>query len=74
MTKKDGYEVKQLHTVEIPNPHLNAHTILHKTAKGIVLTTTTNARWRGWADSKLTEAEIKQDFEWAWQWAKKVER
>jgi hypothetical protein len=22
--------------------------------------------------TKLTESEIKQDFEWAWQWAKQV--
>ncbi|HFI0264716.1 TPA: DUF1642 domain-containing protein [Streptococcus suis] len=63
-----GYQVEQeqLYTVEIPNPNLNAHTILQKAEKGLVLVVVTNARWRGWADSKLTESEIKQDFEWAW--------
>ena len=70
-----GYEIEQekLYTVEIPNPNLKAHTILHKAEKGIVLVTVTNARWRGWAEIKLTEAEIKKDFEWAWQWAEEVE-
>jgi hypothetical protein len=32
-----------------------------------------NPRWKGWWSSKLTEAEIKKDFEWAWKWAKPVE-
>ena len=70
-----GHEIEKekLYTVEIPNPHLNAHTVLHKTEKGIAMVTVTNARWRGWADSKLTEAEIKQDFEWTFQFAKPVE-
>ena len=70
----DGYEVKKekLYTVEIPNPNLNAHAILQKTKEGIVLTSVTNARWKGWKSSKLTEAEIKKDFGWAWQFAKEV--
>ena len=25
------------------------------------------------SNAKLTESEIKQDFEWAWKWAKEVE-
>ena len=69
----DGYEVEQekLYTVEIPNPNLNAHTILQKTENGIVLVGITDAIWKGWEwrdweNSKLTEAEIKKDFEWAW--------
>ena len=72
-----GYEVEQekLYTVEIPNPNLNAHVVLQKTGDGLVLVTVGNARWRGWESSKLTEAEIKQDFEWAWDvgFAKEVE-
>lgn len=70
-----GYEVEkeQLYTVEIPNPNLNAHTILQKTGAGIVLVTVGNARWKGWESSKLTEAEIKQDFDFLWQFAKEVE-
>ena len=66
-------EQEKLYTVEIPNPNLNDHTILQKTNNGIVLIGVTHARWRGWENSKLTEAEIKQDFEWAWQFAKEVE-
>ena len=71
----DGYKVEQekLYTVEIPNPNLNAHVVLQKTGDGLVLVTVGNARWRGWESSKLTEAEIKQDFEWAFQFAKPVE-
>ena len=71
----DGYEVEKekLYTVEIPNPNLKVHTILQKVGEGIVLIMVTNARWRGWAESKLTEAEIRKDFEWAWQWATEVE-
>ena len=70
-----GYEVKQekLYTVEIPNPNLNAHVVLQKTGDGLVLVTVGNAGWAEWESSKLTESEIKQDFEWAWQWAKEVE-
>ena len=69
-----GYEIekKKLYTVEIPNPNLNAHTILQKTGAGIVLVTVGNARWKGWESSKLTEAEIKQDFDFLWQFAKEV--
>lgn len=66
-------EKEKLYTVEIPNPNLNAHTILQKTDNGIVLIGVRHARWRGWENSKLTESEIKQDFDWAWQFAKEVE-
>ncbi|WP_105125698.1 DUF1642 domain-containing protein [Streptococcus suis] len=71
----NGFEVEQeqLYTVEIPNPNLNTHTILQKKGKGLVLVTVTNARWKGWENSKLTESEIKEDFEWAWQFAVPME-
>ena len=70
-----GYEVEKekLYTVKIPNPNLNAHAILQKTKEGIVLVLVGNARWKGCKSSKLTEAEIKEDFEWAFRWAKEVE-
>ena len=70
----DGYEIEKeiLYTVEIPNPNLNVHAILQKTGAGIVLVTVGNARWKGWESSKLTEAEIKQDFDFLWQFAKEV--
>ena len=71
----DGYEVEteKLYTVEIPNPNLNAHVVLQKTGDGLVLVTVGNAGWAEWESSHLTEAEIKQDFEWAFQFAKPVE-
>ena len=71
----DGYKVEKekLYTVEIPNPNLNAHVVLQKTEKGLVLVTVGNARWKGWESSKLTESEIKQDFDFLWQFAKEVE-
>ena len=70
-----GYEIEQekLYTVEIPNPNLNAHVVLQKTGDGLVLVTVGNARWRGWESSKLTEAEIRKDFDFLWQFAKEVE-
>ncbi|MBY5022165.1 DUF1642 domain-containing protein [Streptococcus suis] len=71
-----GYEIEQekLYTVEIPNPHVNAYTVLQKQRDNIVLVgTPKNSGWRDWGMSQLTEAEIKQDFEWAWQFAKEVE-
>ena len=73
----DGYEIEQekLYTVEIPNPNINARTVLQKTKKGLVLVTVGNTGWAKWESSKLTESEIKQDFEWAWDagFAKEVE-
>ena len=73
----DGYEIEQekLYTVEIPNPNLKAHVVLQKTGDGLVLVTVGNAGWAEWESSKLTEAEIKKDFEWAWDagFAKEVE-
>ena len=71
----NGYTVEQekLYTVEIPNPNLNAHVVLQKTGDGLVLVTVGNAGWAEWESSKLTESEIKKDFEWAFQFAKEVE-
>ncbi|WP_217451723.1 DUF1642 domain-containing protein, partial [Streptococcus suis] len=76
----DGYEVEQeqLYTVEIPNPNATHDDvyILGRTLSGSI------AIWRSIgrngnknydSDFQLTESEIKQDFEWAWQWAKPVE-
>ena len=73
----DGYtvEAEKLYTVEIPDPHgLYKIRYLFRNSAG-------NIRIGGSdyrdifldAETHLTEAEIKQDFEWAWQWAKEVE-
>lgn len=67
----DGYTIEQerLYTVEIPNPNATHDDvyILGRNLSGSV------SIWRGIGDIrdydsnfKLTEAEIKQDFEWAW--------
>lgn len=71
----DGYEIEQekLYTVEIPNPHVDTHTILQKWNNIVLIATPKNSGWRDWEMSQLTESEIKQDFEWAWQFAKEVE-
>ena len=75
-----GYEVeyevekKKLYTVELPNPNAGGHVVLCKTSDGIVsIAFSGMARWRGGKNFQLTESEIKEDFEWAWQFAKEVE-
>ena len=70
-----GYEVEKekLYTVEIPNPNDSVHTILHRTEKGIIISYSTDENYKNIKQNQLTEAEIKQDFEWAWQFAKEVD-
>ena len=62
-----GYEVEteKLYTVEIPNP--NGLVICLERLEGgkIALSTL--------GGSKLTESEIKQDFDFLWQFAKEVD-
>lgn len=73
---KFGYEVEKekLYTVEIPNPHGLGHSILVKDMyKNIFITHVMNSDWRKSKVNQLTEAEIKKDFEWAWQFAEEVE-
>ena len=76
MMHKFGYEIEKekLYIVEIPNPHsyIDNHSRLARNYKGKVVLEVQD--WLNTFESyKLTEAEIKQDFEWAWQWAKEVE-
>jgi hypothetical protein len=63
----DGYTVEQekLYTVEIPNPN-GVVVCLERLDRGKIALSTLG-------ESELTEAEIKQDFEWAFQFAKPVE-
>ncbi|MFM0777695.1 DUF1642 domain-containing protein [Streptococcus suis] len=74
-----GFEIEQekLYTVEIPNPVLTDNsdsvTVLMKIDSGVVLTDVVNYIGRNQEPVyQLTESEIKQDFEWAWQFAKEV--
>ena len=73
-----GYEIEKekLYTVEIPNPNIigNEHTVLVKNGfKKIVMVRVFGDNWRTAKGYHLTEAEIKKDFKWAWQFAKEVE-
>ncbi|MCQ8272062.1 DUF1642 domain-containing protein, partial [Streptococcus suis] len=78
----DGYEIEQekLYTVEIPNPVLTDNsdsvTVLMKIDSGVILTDVVNYIGRKQEPVyQLTESEIKEDFEWAWDagFAKEVE-
>ena len=70
-----GYEVEKekLYTVELPNPNKTDYCVLRKNNEDKVDITLYYIDW--WRDDKstwLTESEIKQDFEWAWKFAKEV--
>lgn len=72
-----GYEVEKekLYTVEIPNPNGFIRLVLCKDCDGKLFVATFSGGdcWETFGKCKLTEAEIKQDFDWAWQFAKEVE-
>ncbi|HEL1583646.1 TPA: DUF1642 domain-containing protein [Streptococcus suis] len=78
----DGYEIKQekLYTVEIPDPNRpDIATFLYKEngkvfiGTDIFLDEVPNYKWKNEPENQLTESEIKQDFEWAWQFREEVE-
>ena len=71
-----GYKKKKekLYTVEIPNPNGLDYLMLQKDRRGkISVAWYCTDRWREDERVRLTEAEIKKDFDWAWQFAKDVE-
>lgn len=71
-----GYEIEKekLYTVEIPNPNHEEHPILFKKSDGKVhIIFPSVPCWRTVKNAQLTESEIKEDFEWAWQFAEEVE-
>ena len=73
----DGYEVEQekLYTVEIPNPNNTSANVLclRKDGGKIHISKQNYKTYKQSRYCHLTESEIKQDFEWAWQFAKEVE-
>ena len=77
----DGYEIEQekLYTVEIPNPNGTTEPIIYlsRDERGNIFLNSwllfASQSWKKHPHSHLTESEIKQDFEWAWKWAKEVE-
>ena len=67
-------EPEKLYTVGIPNPRATLHFVLRKYAEGEVCISCYNSDdWRDYKCVQLTESEIKQDFDWAWKYAKEVE-
>ena len=74
----DGYEVEKekLYIVELPSPNcqLDDHYALSRLKNGkIIINKYYIAQWERFGDCQLTESEIKEDFEWAWQFAEEVE-
>lgn len=72
-----GYEVEKekLYTVELPSPNCptDDHYILSRLKnRKIIVNRYCIEQWEKFGDCQLTESEIKQDFEWAWQFAKEV--
>lgn len=76
MMHKFGYEIEKekLYTVEIPNPNGFIRLVLCKDCDGKLFVATFSGGdcWETFGKCKLTEAEIKEDFEWAWRFAKEV--
>ncbi|MCY7173658.1 DUF1642 domain-containing protein [Streptococcus gallolyticus subsp. gallolyticus] len=71
-----GYEVEKekLYTVELPNPNSLDYLMLQKDRRGkISVAWYCTDSWREDERVRLTEAEIKEDFAWAWQFAEEVE-
>ena len=80
-----GYEVQKekLYTVEIPNPNDSGYSKIYlaKNKDGKVELFTWSGytsiefadNWKQEENAQLTEAEIKEDFAWLWQFAEEVE-
>ena len=68
-------EQEKLYTVEIPDPNgLYKIRYLFRNSVGNIRIGGTDYRdIFSTTETHLTEAEIKKDFDWAWQWAKEVE-
>lgn len=71
----DGYEVEKepLYTVRIPNPNrISFLYALYRKNDGKIIIIGASDNCEEKEEYQLTEAEIKQDFEWAWKWAEPV--
>lgn len=69
-----GYEVEKekLYTVEIPNPNGDSNRYGLCKVDGRIIIGSFVFGLNKATNTKLTEAEIKEDFDWAWKWAKEV--
>ena len=80
MMHKFGYKVKKekLYTVELPNPNGGGYikVYLGKYQNGKIGLYEWNGYsfWKQEEKAQLTEAEIKEDFAWLWQFAEEVEQ
>ena len=70
-----GYEVdkEKLYRVELPNPNGDSNRYGLCKVDGRIIIGSFVFGLNKAINTKLTESEIKQDFEWAWQFAKEVE-
>ena len=73
-----GYEVekKKLYTVEIPNPNSKGNNKIYlckDDTTGKIYLCKGNFNPGKNRNLRLTESEIKKDFDWAFRWAKEVE-
>lgn len=70
-----GYEVdkEKLYRVELPNPNGDSNRYGLCKVDGRIIIGSFVFGLNKAINTKLTEAEIKKDFEWAWQFAKEVE-
>ncbi|HEM4745467.1 TPA: DUF1642 domain-containing protein [Streptococcus suis] len=73
-----GFEIEQekLYTVEIPNPNsigTEVHILMMNGFKQVVIKKELGNDWKKKKAFQLTEEEIKQDFEWAWQFREEVD-
>ncbi|HEP1537689.1 TPA: DUF1642 domain-containing protein [Streptococcus pyogenes] len=69
---KPVFEKEKLYTVEIPNPNGLSVCLQRLDDGNVVLSIPRNARWKGLEVMQLTEAEIRKDFDWAWQFVEEV--
>ncbi|QOZ88811.1 DUF1642 domain-containing protein [Streptococcus suis] len=73
-----GYEIEQekLYTVELPNPNnigTEVHILMMNGFKQVVIKKELGNDWKKKKGFQLTEEEIKEDFEWAWQFREEVD-
>lgn len=71
---KFGYEVEKekLYTVELPNPNGDSNRYGLCKVDGRIIISYFVFGLNKARNAKLTEAEIKKDFDWAWEFAKEV--
>lgn len=71
-----GYEVEKekLYTVELPNPNRTDVSLVLGVYNGgkVAMFANYTDNWKYKEQYHLTEAEIKKDFDWAWQFAEEV--